>query len=161
PTNYIMARFPIGDWTSPDLIAGMVAMRILRDREFVEVRTKRNLSYAPFAGLGLDNSLPHGTLYVTAVDPNATMKVMLDELHKLGREPPPDQDLTSAKSMLLTEHYEENEGTDGQAGELVQWQLQAGDWRLAAKLPERVRAVTGAEVQSFIATHAVKLQTIV
>jgi predicted Zn-dependent peptidase len=161
PTNYIQSLFPGPLWSDPDFTTAMVAMEILGQREFQEVRTKRNLSYAPAAGFQMYSSLPRGMLYVTAVDPNATMKVMLDEARRLRTERVPDKELTSAKSMMLTRYFVANEATDGQARVLADWQLRGNDWRLALTLPDRVRAVTAAQVQSFAEKYIGKLQTVV
>jgi hypothetical protein len=52
---------------------------MLGERLFEEVRTKRNLSYAP--GIGCDATETGTTcaIYVTAVDLNATLPVMIDD----------------------------------------------------------------------------------
>src|SRR5882762_2211262 len=57
-------------------IAVRVASSLLRDRVFEEVRVKRNLSYAPDAFLR-SQSANIGGLYVTAVDANQAVRVML------------------------------------------------------------------------------------
>ena len=49
PTNYIQAMFVGPRWTNPDFVVARVGMSWLAAREFDEVRTKRNLSYAPTA----------------------------------------------------------------------------------------------------------------
>ena len=47
-------------WRDPDHADAMVAMNLLGYRLFEEVRTKRNLSYAPSAGMSGTGSRPHG-----------------------------------------------------------------------------------------------------
>ncbi len=86
-TNYIQGTFPAPGLRDADSPAAMVAMSLLRFRLFEEVRTKRNLSYAPSAGLRTGSTVPTGYLYVTAVDPNTTLKVMLDEARRLQNDP--------------------------------------------------------------------------
>ncbi len=49
PTNYIQGVFDAPGLDNPDYYAMRVAMTILRDRIFEEVRVKRQLSYAPNA----------------------------------------------------------------------------------------------------------------
>src|SRR5205807_8784010 len=132
-----------------DLAVAMVAMRILGFREWEEVRTKRNLSYAPAAFLRWNSAVPTGSLYVTATDPNATLKVMLAEAARLQREPVPAADLAGTKSVFLTSYLMDDQATDGQAGQLARAQILGGDWRLARLLPERIRQVTAADVQRF------------
>lgn len=160
-TNYIQGSFAAPRWTSPDFADAMVAMSHLRHRLFEEVRTRRNLSYAPSAGLASGSSVPLGFLYVTAVDPNTTIQVMFDEVKKLQAEPIAEKDLTGTKSVFLTRYLMQNESTDGQAGMLASAQLLGGDWRLARTLPDRIRAVTPAGVQSFAKKHMARLQLVV
>jgi len=161
PTNYISSVFPGARWRDPDFTAGMVAIFLLDDRLFQEVRTKRNLSYAPNAWLDFDTTLPRGTLYVSAVDPKTTMKVMLDEARRLRSQPVPDKQLAGAKASMLTRYFLQNEASDGQAFMLARAQILGGDWRMARTIKDRVAAVGAAEVQAFAQKHLDHLQTFV
>ncbi|HEY2744529.1 MAG TPA: pitrilysin family protein [Polyangia bacterium] len=158
-TNYISSYYLGPGWRDPDFPAAMVATDALHFREFLEVRTKRNLSYAPSAGLTRHSAVPWGLLYVTAVDPKATMRVMLDEARRLGREPMKDDELAGYKSVFLSGFLMNVESTDGQAGLLGTMQLYSGDWRNARKLPDRIRAVSAADVQAFAKKYIHNLQT--
>jgi zinc protease len=161
PTNYIIALFPGPSWRDPDFIAARVAMSTLGLREFKEVRTKRNLSYAPGAWLDWNRELTTGALYVTAVDPVTTMKVMLDEARRLRDEPIPERELAGTKATLLTGAFLAGEAPADQATELGYAQLLGGDWRLVRSLPDRVRAVTAVQIRTWAARHITRLQTFV
>jgi predicted Zn-dependent peptidase len=161
PTNYIVSNFVAPLWSAPDFVAGRVAMAVLARRFFLEVRSKRNLSYASSAWIEYGSTIPRGVFYVTAVDPKTTLGVMLEEARKLRREPVGDKELTGTKAVMLTDHFMRNEGTDGQAGLLAESQLLGGDWRLARTFKERVDKVTAADVQAFAEKHMDKLQTYV
>src|SRR5262249_28822751 len=145
----------------PEFASAMIAMSLLQFREFEEVRSKRNLSYAPSAGLRLRSTVPWGVLYVTAVDPNTTLRVMLGEAQRLRAEPPTEKEVTATKSVFLTDYLTQSEATDGQAAMLGEAELYGGDWRLARTLPERIRAVTPGAVQSFAVKYVRRLQTVV
>jgi predicted Zn-dependent peptidase len=160
PTNYIEGAFPAPGWRDADHPDAMVAMNLLRYRFFEEVRTKRNLSYAPGAGLG-GSSVPTGYLYVTAVQPGTTFQVMRDEVRKLQSEPVPEKDLAGTKATFLTSYLMQNESTDGQASMLADAELYGGDWHLARTLPERIRAVTPAGVQAYARKYLTRLQVVV
>jgi zinc protease len=160
-TNYIQGGFPAPGWRDADRPDAMVAMSLLRYRLFEEVRTKRNLSYAPGAGLGGSTTVPTGFLYVTAVDPNTTLKVMFDEVKKLRGEPISAKDLAGTKATFLTQYLMQNESTDGQASMLADAELLGGDWRLARTLPERIRAVTPEGVQAYAKKYLGRLQMVV
>ena len=53
PTNYVRGYYSAPSPSNPDYAALTVATRILRERLFEEVRTKRNLTYAVSAGTGV------------------------------------------------------------------------------------------------------------
>ena len=159
PTNYILSYFLGPGWRDPDFAAALVAMDALHYREFLEVRTKRNLSYAPGAGFNRRSAVPWGLLYVTAVDPTGTMRVMLDEARRMATEPMPEDELAGNKSTFLSQFLMGEETTDGQAGLLGAMQIYTGDWRNARKLPDRIRAVTAADVQAFAKKYIHNLQT--
>ncbi|MEO7329159.1 MAG: pitrilysin family protein [Minicystis sp.] len=161
PTNYIEAVFPAPSLGDADFPVATVAMSVLSYRLFEEVRTKRNLSYAPSARLSTNLSIGIGLLYVTAVDPNTTMKVMYDELRRIQNEPVPEKELAGSKSIFLTDYLMDNEPTDGQGSMLARAALLGGDWHLAKTLPERIRAVKAGDVQAFAKKYATHLQTTV
>ncbi len=161
PTNYILSSFPAPGWTDADFAAGMVAMTVLGWREWIEVRTKRNLSYAPHAGMSTTAELARGTLYVTAVDPTTTMQVMLGEVRHLKQEPVPKPELEGDVSTFITGFMTSNETTDGQAASLSRAQILGRDWRLIRLLPARLRAVTSEQIEAFARKYIVNLQTVV
>lgn len=158
PTNYIESAFVGPNWHDEGFYAGMVAMEHLAFRLFEEVRTKRNLSYAPGAHFRTATSVPYGYLYVTAVDPKATMEVMYAEAKKLRDAPLDDKALLAAKSTLLTFHLMSGETTDGLADDLADAQIHGGDWRLQRTLMEKVKGVSSADVQSFAKRYLQHMQ---
>src|SRR5689334_1180323 len=92
PTNYIQGLFTAPSLTSPDIYAMRIASSLLRDRVFEEVRVKRNISYAPDAFLRTQ-AANVGGLYVTAVDANQSIRVMLNEIARLQTEPVSAEDI--------------------------------------------------------------------
>src|SRR5262249_36620705 len=82
PTNYVASVFPAPEHGERDFAAAEVSLSLLGLREFEEVRTKRNLSYAPAAFLNRGR-LPYGIIYVTATDPATTMEIMYGEARRL------------------------------------------------------------------------------
>src|SRR5438270_4644804 len=79
PTNYVQGLYTAPSITSPDIYPKRTAGAILRDRVFEEVRVKRNLSYAPSVFLSSTAAITGG-IYVTAVDANQAVRVMLNEM---------------------------------------------------------------------------------
>jgi zinc protease len=161
PTNYIQSTFIGPSWRDPDFATAIIAMSVLGDRVWEEVRTKRNLSYAPKAGFRSGATITRGMLYVTAVDPNTTMKVMFGEVTRLSNELIPDKDLAGVKAQYLTGHLTETESVDGEADWLGLTDIVGGDVSLADGLPERIKTVTTQDIETFIKSRATHLQTVV
>jgi zinc protease len=161
PTNYITSVVPGPSWNDPDFAVAWVAMSTLSSREFEEVRSKRNLSYAPSAGFARQMRLPWAMLYVTAVDPKTTMQVMFEQAKRMRDEPVPAAELTGIKSTLLTRTLTAAETPADQAAQLALAQIFGDDWRLSRTLAERARAVTAEQVQAWSAKRLTKFQTFV
>jgi zinc protease len=161
PTNYIEARVVGPRWNDPDFPVARVAMEWLHQLEFEEVRTKRNLSYAPSAGFSSSAIAPFVYLYVTAVDPRTTMKVMLDQAKRMRDTKVSDHDLAAAKAMLLTSTFMSAEAPADQASQLAHAQVYGNDWHFVRKLPKLVDAVTAEQVQAWCAKHLTHFETMV
>ncbi|MEO6774020.1 MAG: pitrilysin family protein [Kofleriaceae bacterium] len=161
PTNYIEASTTGPSWGSPDFFVAWLGMSVLQQRVFMEVRTKRNLSYAPSAWLTTASALPRADLYVTAVDPVTTMKVMFDEARRLRDEPIPADELAGHQASFLTRTLMRAEDAAGQANQLASAQLRGGDWHLLQDLPAKIEAITPAQIQAWAKTHLTRFQTVV
>lgn len=146
PTNYVQGVFTAPNLSAPDIYAMRVASTILQNRVFIEVRHKRNLSYAPDAFLWSQGANVGG-IYVTSVDANQSVRVMLDEITRLQREALPREELESTVQHFLTRHYLGQETNAAQAGELAQYEIIGGGWRNAFVFLPRLRAVTAEDVQ--------------
>jgi predicted Zn-dependent peptidase len=132
--------------TSPDIYPMYVASSLLRDRVFEEVRVKRNLSYAPDAFLRTQ-AANIGGIYVTAVDANQAVRVMLNEMTRLQREPIGKEDITAVIAQFLTTYYIGQETNAAQGAGLAQYELIGGGWRNSLQFLEKLQAVTPADVQ--------------
>jgi zinc protease len=146
PTNYIQGFFAAPSLTSPDIYAMRVASSLLRDRVFEEVRVKRNLSYAPDAFLR-NQAANVGGLYVTAVDANQSVRLMLTEISKLQQQPVRADEIQAVVAQYLTTYYMGQETNAAQAGELAQYELIGGGWRTSTDFLEKLTAVTPGDVQ--------------
>lgn len=146
PTNYVQGLFTAPSITSPDIYPMYVASSLLRDRVFEEVRVKRNLSYAPDAFLR-SQAANIGGIYVTAVDANQAVRVMLNEMTRLQRELIGKEDITAVIAQFLTTYYIGQQTNAAQAANLAQYELIGGGWRNSMQFLEKLQAVTPAEVQ--------------
>lgn len=146
PTNYIQGVFASPPPGHPDFYAMRVATTILRDRVFEEVRVKRNLSYAPSADMGslMANS---GNIYVTAVDANRAVSVMLNEIDQLKTIAVDKSDISGVTGQFLTTYFMSQETNAAQAADLARAELIGGGWRTSFDFLTRVNEVTPADVQ--------------
>jgi zinc protease len=152
PTNYIRGLFATPDPGHPDHAATRVAIDILSDRLFEEVRTKRNLSYAVFAGLS-QRRANYGVLYVTAVDPDTTIKVMMHEVERLKIEPMSDERLQENVNVFLTGYWLGQETNMGKAAALGGFEMAGGGWENADSFVRRVREVKPEDIQRVARTY--------
>ena len=146
PTNYITAYFAAPPMSHRDYAALRVATDVLGDRLFEEVRTKRNLTYAVGAGLA-NRATNRGSLYVTAVQPDTTLKVIFSEVRRLQREPLTRSVLAENVSTFLTQFWLGQQTSMGQAAQLGAFELVGGGWRNLYSFVDAVRRVTPADVQ--------------
>lgn len=160
PTNYVQGTYIAPPLTSPDIYPMRVATSILRNRIFEEVRQKRNLSYAPDANLN-EYAANTGGIYVTAVDANQSVQVMMAEIAKLQSENISNDEIRGTSQSFLTSHYLDQETNAAQAGELARYELIGGGWRNGTTLLERLRAVTPQDVRRVANTYMKNLQFIV
>jgi len=160
PTNYVQGLFTAPALTSPDIYPMRVASSLLRDRVFEQVRIRRNLSYSPDAFLRTQ-AANVGGLYVTAVDANQSIRVMLGEIARLQDEPVSAEDIQSVVAQYLTTYYLGQETNAAQAGELAQYQLIGGGWRNSIEFLDRLSAVTPGEIQRVSRTYMRNLRFVV
>ena len=152
PTNYIEGVFAAPAPSHPDFAPLRVGMLILSDRLFEEVRTKRNLTYATFAQLNTRQA-NRGRIYVTAVNPDTTLKVMLAEVKRLAEEPVPEERLKEQVGVFATGYFMGQQTNMGQASSLALWELSGGGYRNAATYVNRLRSVKPGDIQRVARTY--------
>lgn len=147
PTNYIQGIYSAPPISSTDMFAMTVATEILKSRVFEEVRNRRSLSYAPDAFLR-EQGVNIAGIYVTAVDANQAIRVMLAEISRLTTEPISENELEGIAGFFLTSHYLEQETNAAQAATLARYELIGGGWRNSFDFLEGVRGVTADDVMA-------------
>ena len=160
PTNYIQGYFPSPSLNSNEYYAMAVAGAVLRYRLFEEVRTKRSLSYAPGGGIG-GNFSNYGYIYVTAVSPDTTMKVMTGELRKMMEQEVSLQELRNTVNTFITSYYLRNETNRSQAAVLARYELSGAGYQEAGKFIADVKKVTPSDVQSACKKYIKNLQFVI
>ena len=146
PTNYVQGVFTAPAPASPDIYAMRVASTILQNRLFLEVRVKRNLSYAPEAFLSNQGS-NLGGISVSSTDANQSVRVMLDEIARLQNQPISQDELKGTMQHYLTTYYLDQETNAAQAGDLARSELLGVGWRTSTVFMDRISSITPADVQ--------------
>lgn len=160
PTNYVQGAFAAPPLTSPDIYPMRVAISILRERSFNEVRVRRSLSYAPDAFVSTQGANVGG-IYYTAVDANQTAQVMLNEIARLQTTPTSQDEIKAVAQQFLTTYYMGQETNNAQTGELAEYELIGGGWRNAASVLDKLRDVTPDDVRRVANTYMKNLQFVV
>lgn len=149
-TNYIAGVMSAPTFASEDGPAMMIAMSILSNRYFVELRTKRSLSYAPYSYY--DNGKvtnPYNWIYISTTDPKQSIQVMVGEISKLKKEGFEEKELINKKQGFLTGHYMGQETLSSQSQSLGSNELKGG-WQMAENFTERINAVTLEDINRVI-----------
>ncbi len=139
-TNYIQGTMDAPSPGTPDYVAMKIAVQLLSERLFVEIRTKRNLSYAPYAYLaGLKTS--YANMYVSTTDPVKSVQVMIDEVKKLRKEGFNEKELVNKKEGYLTTYYMNLETNAALAGTLGNNE-NLSTWKNSLKVLDDVQKLT-------------------
>ena len=146
PTNYITGYYTAPSLSDPDYVAFRAATDLLQDRLFEEVRTKRNMTYAVAAGLET-RAANRGRVYVTAVDPDTTVKVIYSTVKNLQTNPVSAATAAENVNASLTAYLMGQETNMGQAAALGLWEITGGGWQNYQKFIESYKHVTPADIQ--------------
>ena len=146
-TDYVQGNFASPTLADPDFYAMRVAVSILQTQVYQEVRVKRNLSYAPDAGLSA-SAAPYGFIYVTSTDPNQSVRVMLDVINSLKTHEVTDDVIRQYGNFFLTTYYLAQESNGAQTAELARYELIGGGWRRSFAFLPGITKVTPAEVKA-------------
>jgi zinc protease len=146
-TDYVKGIFAAPPLSDPDYYAMRTAITILQSRVFEEVRTKRNLSYAPDAEM-YGFAANSAAISVSSVDPSEAVSVMMDEIQKL-KDGDISEDLIDRMSeFFLTTYYLKLETNAAQAAELAQYEMLGGGWRKSFDFLDQIRRVKPAEIRA-------------
>jgi zinc protease len=144
-TNYIRGVFAAPPLENPDYAPFSIAMNILQQLFFQEVRVKRNLTYGADATL-LSNGANSGYISVTTQKPNEAIRVMFDQIDFMQRQIIREEGLKAIISGFLTNYYTKLETNDAQASKLAEYELLGGGWRRDQTWIDEVDKVTPEDV---------------
>lgn len=157
PTTYVQSSFAGPRAGDPDYWSLQVGLLHLRNILFQELRTKRNLTYAPGASLQASLGQSRGVLSVSSTMPDSSITIMYHELDRMKRGEIDEGDLNDSRQVFITAYYTRQMTNDGMANAIYGAQRNAGDWRFAFSL-DAINAITKASVQAAFAKYAHRMQ---
>lgn len=144
-TNYIQAVTSAPIPGSPDYNAFILAMRIFSNRQFVEVRTKNGLSYAPYSYF--DGGLsPSANIFVSTTEPNKYINVIENLISNTRKEGFREDEVKNMKNTYITSYYSRLETNDAQAASLASNEVLQNNWRRSHTLNEDMKSLTAADL---------------
>ncbi len=139
-TNYLMGIMSAPSLNSDEGVQISLAMRMLYDRFFVELRTKRSLSYAPAAGYNSGAiTSPYSYVYITTTDPKAALNVMVAIIDSVKKNGFTEKELKDMRQKFLTNYYQKLETSEAQSGALGKSEA-AGSWKMDDAFTEKINS---------------------
>ncbi len=148
-TNYILGLMSAPLVNSDETVPNQLAMSILYDRFFSELRTKRSLSYAPAAGYMNNIQHPFNVVYISTTDPKQSIEVMtaiIDSVKSFGFS---KDELTFKKRTFMTRHYMGMETNEAISGSLGRYEI-IGNWKMADEWPKKVDTTNLDDINSVV-----------
>jgi zinc protease len=141
-TNYIRGIFSAPKMSEDDGVPMRLAMAILGDRYFVELRTKRSLSYAPaaFYSTGAIRN-PYNVLYISTTKPKESMDVMVDILEDIKKNGFTEEEMKNKKEMFSTLYYMNLMTNSAQTQSLGTSEI-ISDWTLTEQFNKEIKNVS-------------------
>jgi zinc protease len=153
PTAYIFGRYRGIGRKDADYFPLLIGALILDDRLYEEVRTKRNLSYAPHSRLGGRGGNYYGSISVSTTMPDSTINVITRELNKIRTEGVTPKELKDRRAEFITEFYMAGQTNLAQAFRLFNAEMETGSWKNALNVLPELNKVTVAQVQAAMAKY--------
>jgi predicted Zn-dependent peptidase len=147
PTTYIFGRYLSPSRKSLDYYPLLLGSMILDDRLYEEVRTKRNLSYAPHSYAGGSEGRYVAQISVSTTMPDSTMHVINRELQKIRADGVTAKELKDRRAEFVTEFYMSQQSNLGLASRLYNTYRETGDWRQAFTVVDDMKHVTQPQVK--------------
>ncbi len=140
-TNYVAGLMSAPLPGTPDYTAYSLAMSIFYNKHFVEIRSKKGLSYAPGV-YNMSGLTPFSALYVTTTEPNkyiAAARALIDTIKMKGFTA---EELKGTKAYSVSSMYYNQETNSALAASLVSNEVLHANWRKAITAKEDISNIT-------------------
>jgi zinc protease len=146
PTVYIQGLFPAANLAADDFPALYVGMRVLADRLWEELRTKRNLTYAASSWV-FQRDANVGSIYTTTPRPNEALPVMAAEIRKMRTTAATTESVRNIAGTLRTNILQQMQASDDISSWLARFETRGGGWEKLDAFINRLNTVTPEEVR--------------
>ncbi len=141
-TNYLVGIISAPPLTSSDGIPMLVAMNIINSHMFLEVRTRRGLSYAPHGSMITDAiTSPISIVYASTDSPKKVIQVITDMLNDFKKNGFLQDELDNKKQEFLTNYLMGLETSESQSLAIGRWVVR-GNVKGYEDFTAKVNAVT-------------------
>lgn len=147
PTNYFMAKFKAPSLESKDYPAMSIALQILDNRLFEEVRTKRALTYSVSASMG-NSRVNSGQLYTTSTKLLEAVSVIFEEVKKLQVATVSPQNIELQVNKFLSNWYLSRETNTNQAAIFSLYEVMGIGWENSNSFIRRLSRVSPQDIQT-------------
>ncbi len=155
-TNYLQGVTSAPLPGTADFNAFTLAMRIFRQRHFLEVRTNNGLSYAP--GSRFDGGAsPSANITVSTTDPDKYIGVLDKLIDKTKKEGFTEDELRNIKTGYLTGFFYGQETNNAQANFLVSNEVLHNNWKRALTISDDMKKISLPEMNAIFNKYMNKL----
>ncbi|HNR20216.1 MAG TPA: pitrilysin family protein [Bacteroidia bacterium] len=141
-TNYLMGVMSAPSLATDEGVWTDMAFDILYDRFFVELRTKRSLSYAPAATYNRSAvTSPYSQIYISTTNPKKSLETMVEILDSVKKSGFTEKELKDKRESYLTNYYQKMETSSAQSAALGRSEA-TGSWKLDESFTSKVNAAS-------------------
>jgi zinc protease len=146
PTAYIRAKITVPSATAPDATASNLMFEILSQRMFEEIRSKRSLSYTPFA-TSLYMTIGIGVVDVSTPKPKESLQVLAEVINDLKTKPLSEEEVEEYKRLYATRYFLTQESHQAMADGMAKYYHYFKSVDPLYEMPLKLSEVTNAQVQ--------------
>jgi predicted Zn-dependent peptidase len=147
PTWHIVSYFPGPAANASDYAALELALRVLDERLFSEVRDLRGLAYTTGARLVFTRQT-YGRFWLTTESPREALPIVRSIVADLKANGPDERELETARAALRTEILVDSSTAAGQASLLSDWAMTAGSRQGVDDLLGSLDSVSAADLSA-------------
>jgi|GEM_PF-2735887 len=147
PTHYILGKFDAPAIDKQDYASLKMGLKVLSQRLWEEVRTKRALTYAVSSSIS-SSATNYGYIYLNTTNMPEAMSVIFNEINKIKTEPIKTEELQATKAVYKTQYFMSIEPNSSQAAYLAHAEVYFGDYQKRQLLIDAIENTTPESVKA-------------